>query len=273
MIPHGDILHYELHRVGPGVPWMVFVHGAGGSIRTWQKQTAFFKDKFNLLVVDLRDHGDSKNLTTAVTTFGFDTVALEVLHTMDALHVKAAHFVGVSMGSIIIRHIEQLAPERVSSVVLAGGIFKMSRKINGLVFSAKLLTPVLPFHTLYRIFALILLPKRNHAASRKLFIREARKLHKKEVKKWLGLIRRLNRTLHEMFHHRMKAPCLIVMGEEDHVFLEPAKQYVNRYREVLLETIEKCGHVCNIESPAEFNRRCLHFIQQLEGKITTQSHT
>jgi pimeloyl-ACP methyl ester carboxylesterase len=259
-----DILHYELYRVDNYTPWMVFVHGAGGSVRTWQKQVAFFKGKFNLLLVDLRDHGNSQNITESFTGFGFDTVAEDVLRTMDALDIHEAHFVGVSMGSIIIRNIEQITPERVSSVVLAGGIFKMSRKINVLVISAKLLTHILPFHTLYRMFALILLPRNNHAASRRVFIREAQKLRKKEVKKWLRLIQRLNRTLQEMFNHRIKAPCLVVMGEQDHVFLEPARQYVAKYGEVVLETIEKCGHVCNIESPAEFNERCLRFIERLE---------
>lgn len=261
-----DILHYKLYRAQHQTPWMVFVHGAGGSTRTWQKQVAFFRDKFNLLVVDLRDHGESKNISENYAGFGFDIVATDVLKTMDSLQISEAHFVGVSMGSIIIRHIEQVAPKRVSSVVLAGGIFKMSRKINVLVGTAKVLTNILPFHTLYRIFALILLPRNNHAASRRVFIREAGKLQKSEVKKWLGLLHRLNTTLREMFNHRIAAPCLVVMGEQDHVFLEPAREYVNRYGDVVLEIIERCGHVCNIEKPADFNEKCLRFIERLELK-------
>ncbi len=259
-----ELLHFDLHRAEQGAPWMVFIHGAGGSTRTWTKQVAYFKGKFNLLLVDLRDHGESKGLPTNFAGFSFDIVAMDVLEVMDALKIDEAHFVGVSMGSIIIRHLEQLAPERVSSIVLAGGIFKMSKKLNVLVMAARVLTGILPFHTLYRIFALILLPRKNHVASRRVFIREARKLHQKEVKKWLALLKRLNTTLREMFNHRIKAPCLVVMGAEDHVFLNPAREYVARYGNVLLETIEKCGHVCNIEKPAEFNQRCLHFIETLE---------
>ncbi len=261
-----ELLHFEVHPAAADAPWMVFIHGAGGSTRTWKKQVAFFKGKFNLLLTDLRDHGESKGMPENYAGFGFDVVASDVLHVMDSLEIREAHFVGVSMGSLIIRHLEQMAPDRVSSIVLAGGIFKMSRKLKVLVYSARLLTGILPFHTLYRIFALILLPKNNHVASRRVFIRESQKLRKKEVKKWLGLLKRLNTTLREMFNHRITAPCLIVMGAEDHVFLKPAREYVARYGNVLLETIEKCGHVCNIESPAEFNRRCLRFIQGLEGQ-------
>lgn len=261
-----DYLHYERYEVEGDKPWMVFVHGAGGSTKTWQKQVNFFKNKFNLLVVDLRDHGESKNVNSAKGNFDFESISKDVILLLDELHISEAHFIGVSMGSIIIRHIERLEPHRVLSVVLAGGIFKMSRKIKFLSLAASGLSRILPFDVLYRLFALVLLPRNNHAASRRVFIREAQKLHAREARKWLGLVSKLNATLSEMFNEKIQAPCLVVMGAQDHVFLQPAREYVARYCEVVLEVIEKCGHVCNIESPGEFNKRCLAFINLLESK-------
>lgn len=265
MLPQKPILYYEIHRTHEHEAWMVFVHGAGGSVRTWQKQVDFFKGKFNLLLIDLRDHGKSKDLETDMA-FGFCLVAKDVVDVMDNLSINEAHFVGVSMGSIVIRHIEMLAPTRVRSVVLAGGIFKMSRKIKVLAFGARTLSSILPFQTLYQLFALVLLPRNNHTASRKVFMREAKKLKDHEAKRWFGLIKKLNSTLKELFTKKIQAPCLIVMGEQDHVFLQPAKDYVEKYGEVMLETIDRCGHVCNIERAAEFNQRCFKFILKLEQK-------
>ncbi len=261
-----ELLHYDVYRLSEQKPWMVFVHGAGGSVKTWQKQVSFFKDKFNLLLVDLRDHGESKDLAEGINGFGFDSISDDVINVMDELDITEAHFIGVSMGSIIIRHIEKVAPTRVSSVVLAGGIFKMSKKIKALTTVAQTLTRILPFQTLYRIFAFVLLPRNNHAASRRVFIREAQKLRKNEARKWLGLIGKLNRTLSEMFKEKIHAPCLVVMGAQDHVFLEPAREYVAKYGEVFLEVIERCGHVCNIERAGEFNNRCLNFINLMEQR-------
>lgn len=260
-----DILHYEKYFVSEDSPWMVFVHGAGGSIRTWQKQINFFKGKFNLLLVDLRDHGNSKNLKEG-SPFDFEAIAVDVIQVMDSLKIDQAHFLGVSMGSIIIRQIERNDPHRVLSVILAGGIFKMSTKINMLAYLARTLTHFLPFQTLYQLFALVLLPRENHAASRKLFIREAKKLQKNEARKWLKLVKRLNITLQRMFAEKINAPCLVVMGAQDHVFLEPAREYVDKYGEVILQVIDKCGHVCNIERSAEFNEYCHNFISGLEQK-------
>jgi len=260
-----EILHYEKYLVSESSPWMVFVHGAGGSIRTWQKQISFFKGKFNLLLVDLRDHGNSKNIQSE-TPFDFEGIAMDVIQVMDSLKIERAHFLGVSMGSIIIRQIERNDPHRVLSVILAGGIFKMSTKINTLAYLARTLTRILPFQTLYQLFALVLLPRENHTASRKLFIREAKKLRKNEARRWLRLVNKLNATLQRMFAEKINAPCLVVMGAQDHVFLQPAKEYVDKYGEVVLQVIDKCGHVCNIERAHEFNEYCHEFIRSLEGQ-------
>jgi pimeloyl-ACP methyl ester carboxylesterase len=145
----------------------------------------------------------------------------------------------------------------------------MSRKIKMLAYLARTLTSVLPFQTLYQGFALVLLPRNNHAASRRVFIREAKKLQRHEARKWLRLVKRLNKTLRDLFSQRINSPCLVVMGAQDHVFLGPAQQYVAKYGEVFLEVIDKCGHVCNIERAAEFNQRCFNFIVALENKRLT----
>ena len=39
--------------------WLVFLHGFGGSTKMWKHQIDDFKDKFNLLFIDLPGHGKS----------------------------------------------------------------------------------------------------------------------------------------------------------------------------------------------------------------------
>lgn len=38
--------------------WVSFVHGAGGSSSIWFRQIRAFKKEFNVLVLDLRGHGN-----------------------------------------------------------------------------------------------------------------------------------------------------------------------------------------------------------------------
>ena len=37
--------------------WVVFIHGIGGSTKTWEKQIDAFSEKYNLLLLDLPGHG------------------------------------------------------------------------------------------------------------------------------------------------------------------------------------------------------------------------
>ena len=77
---NNDLLHYEIKGAPEGAPWLVFVHGAGGSIRTWQFQVEHFAKDFRLLLLDLRDHGYSKDITPVYDAYDFDIVSNDILH-------------------------------------------------------------------------------------------------------------------------------------------------------------------------------------------------
>ena len=41
--------------------WVVFIHGIGGSTKTWNKQIDAFSENYNLLLLDLPGHGLNAN--------------------------------------------------------------------------------------------------------------------------------------------------------------------------------------------------------------------
>ncbi len=257
------LLNYECYESHPSNEWMVMIHGAGGSTRTWYKQIDSFKEHFNLLVVDLRDHGKSKlkgfiqNLE-----YSIHSIAEDVLRLLEHLKIEKCHFMGVSLGSVFVRAIEEMRPQAVRSVVLVGGIFKIDFKLNVLLKSGIALARVLPFHILYSILAHIILPKANHKDSRSVFMREAQKISQNEFLNWLRITKDINKNLKRMFTQKLDVPYLIVMGAEDHVFLKPAREFARKYTDVAIQVIEKCGHVCNIERAREFNHHVIGFLAE-----------
>lgn len=257
------MLHYQTYILGEQKDWVVFVHGAGGSSSIWFKQIKAYKKHFNVLLVDLRGHGKSKDLMQKYyeDRYTFQLISKDILHVLDEAGIEKAHFVGVSLGTIIIRTIGELAPERVESLVMSGAVMRLNVRSRFLVWVGHLFKKVVPFMWLYKLFAWIILPRKRHSESRLLFIREAKKLYQKEFLKWFNMTKEINPLLRYFREKELPIPTLYVMGSEDYLFLPPVRKVVNEHQQSMLQVIEQCGHVVNVEQPEVFNRLSIQFLK------------
>ncbi|RJX73761.1 alpha/beta hydrolase [Vibrio sinensis] len=258
------LLFHKTYQHATSKEWVVFVHGAGGSSSIWFKQIKAYKEHFNVLLVDLRGHGKSNQLLKQLMTnrYTFKEVTLDILVVLDHLKIQAAHFVGMSLGTIIVRNIAELASDRVKSMVLGGAVTRLNTRSQVLVKVGNLFKHVLPYMWLYRLFAYIVMPQRTQKQSRHLFIREAKKLCQKEFKRWFILASEVNPLMRYFKDKELPIPTLYLMGERDYMFIQPVKEMVAVHRQSRLLEIENCGHVCNIECPEEFNKHSIAFIRQ-----------
>jgi pimeloyl-ACP methyl ester carboxylesterase len=257
------MLFYKTHFQTNQAPWVVFVHGAGGSSAIWYKQLRAFCPHFNVLLLDLRGHGRSPGAAVMGNKYNFETLSRDVLEVLDHLNIPKAHFIGVSLGTIIIRQLAEMAPERVQSMVLAGAIAKLDIRSRFFVGLGSMFKNLVPYIWLYKLFAFVIMPKANHAESRNFFIQEARKLAQQEFLRWYKLTGQLRPLLKRFEAPLPGIPTLYVMGRQDHMFLPTVQDLVNRSKMATLEIIEQCGHVVTMEKPQEFNQRTLTFLRQL----------
>lgn len=259
------MIHHIIYSHPKSSEWVVFVHGAGGSSSIWFKQIRAFQKEFNVLLLDLRGHGDSQNIIQKAfkQKYTFQAIAEDVLEVIDHLKIKNAHFVGISLGTIVIRQLAEMHPERVKSMILGGAILKMNFRSQILMKLGNLFKYVLPYLVLYRFFAFVIMPKKNHKKSRLLFINEAKKLYQKEFIKWFKLTAEINPVLRLFRQVELNIPTLYVMGEEDYMFLPSVRKVVeNHYKTAKLFVVQNCGHVVNVEQPQVFNEAVIPFIYQ-----------
>ncbi|MGB1073941.1 MAG: alpha/beta fold hydrolase, partial [Flavobacteriales bacterium] len=132
------LYHEVVDEAGSDAPWLVFVHGAGGSIRTWKYQIEAFQPHYRLLLIDLRDHGFSKDILPEFPEYDFDIVSEDILAVVDHLGIERAHFVSLSIGSVILQKIDIERPDLIDRMVMAGAIFDGSRLMHWFVHSGKL---------------------------------------------------------------------------------------------------------------------------------------
>ena len=259
------MLHYSTYTNSKSKLWVTFVHGAGGSSSIWFKQIREFSKHFNVLMIDLRGHGKSKRsfLNAFKKKYTFTSLAQDIVDVLDKEKIKSSHFVGISLGTILIRQIAETYPKRIKSMVMAGAIMKLNVRSQILMRFGNLFKSIVPYLWIYRFFAYIIMPKKNHKESRLLFVREAKKLYKKEFMRWYKLTSDLNPLLKLFRQIDIKIPTLYLMGSEDYMFLTSIKQISKSQKLSQLSVVENSGHVVNIDQPTEFNNRAISFIRSL----------
>lgn len=259
------MLNYYSYPHTTSKEWVTFVHGAGGSSSIWYKQVRDFKKHFNVLILDLRGHGNSKPSLkdTFNPKYTFDSITADIVEVIDHLNIEKSHFIGISLGTILIRNLAEKRPELVQSMIMGGAIIKMNFRSQVLMKLGVIFKSVVPYMLLYKLFAFIIMPKKNHKKSRLLFVNEAKKLYQKEFIRWFKLTSEINPLLRFFRAKDIKIPTLYVMGAEDHLFLPSIKNIVSKHVTSSLFVVDNCGHVVNVEQPEAFNSQTIRFITSL----------
>jgi pimeloyl-ACP methyl ester carboxylesterase len=203
--------------------------------------------------------------------YSFEHIGSRIWDVVDHLGLERVHLLGVSLGTVIALSMSEQRPAQVASLVNGGAIVRLSTRLKVLATASLTLAKVIGYPAFYRLSAMIMMPRKNHEASRKVFIRESRFLSTEEFRKWTAMYRGLNKTLERLFAMASEVPHLMVMGAQDHLFLDQARLYAERHSGVQLEVIPRCGHVVTIEQAEQFNALCKAFLAQLPDRAEVRA--
>ena len=238
--------------------WITFIHGAGGNSSIWFNQVRFFKAYFNVLLIDLRGHGKSE-VSPKGTEYTFEIIIDDILNVLDHNKIEKSHFVGISLGSILIQKMIQLHSNRVEKIGLGGAILNLNLQSRFLMFMGKLTQSVFPFIWIYTFFAYVIMPYKAHRKSRALFIKEAKKISHAEFGRWYKLTATILPVLAKIRGKQLKPPTLYIMGIQDYMFLPFVKKIIMIHQNATMIILPGSGHVVNIDQPDLFNDNLLNF--------------
>lgn len=194
-----------------------------------------------------------------------DTISNDILSILENNAIRSSHFIGLSLGTVIIRHFALKYSKNVESLILAGAITKINYRLKFFFLVQKLLKPLIAFHSQFKFFTYLLLPNRNHKESRAFLLDQSRKWEKEEFSKWFRFTKKLNPLLKYLHAEQRDVSTLHVMGEEDALFLPSVKKISSSKFDSLLFIIQDCGHMVNIEQALLFNKMVIGYLVGLEG--------
>lgn len=255
------MMYYKEIKNPNSTEWVVFLHGLCANSAMWSKQIFAFKQKYNLLLIDLPSHGNSEKVITEKNVTTMEEIASIIVEILDSLKIQKAHFAGVSIGTLVVAKIYQLFPNKVQSIVMCGavasfGIFQ-EFMVNVLKFSARLFNP----RTMAKIWVDQILDKKERAGIRDLFMEQSKHISKHDTMRWLQLCAREHKLLYKLDYNNLNI--LIVMGSRDKLFLTPIKKLKEKFANIKLEIIPDSGHICNSHTPEIFNKLSLDFLSKI----------
>lgn len=248
---------YEDQGSGPAV---VLIHGYPFNRSMWNEQTAALIDRFRVVALDLRGHGDSESSTGAST---MKLMAQDVAALMDELKIERAVVGGLSMGGYVTLVFHELFPERVEKLLLAdtraqadtdeakATRAKQAQKIlaEGM---AGIVDAMLP-----KLLSPETVSKRPEVVKR---VRDMM-LHTNPEGAAAALRGMAERDDQTERLSQIKVPTLIVVGREDPLTpLADSEKLHQRIAGSQLIVIENASHVSNIERPEQFNRALNDFL-------------
>jgi len=262
---NGIKLYYEDNGQGPA---LIFIHGLGENALSWHFQTTFFNKTFRTIAMDLRGHRGSGDGLAPIT---LDLLASDVISLLDYLGIEKAHFIGHSMGGVILQEIAARNPERILSIVLSStaGFFEPPANTTNLQLRLERIDS-LPMNELGALIATLACAPDFEERQPEIF---------SEIKTTF----QQNRTIpyrqatfavfgSELSDHRSSSakiavPTLIMVGELDQT--TPLTDSVNLLKLIpgsKMQILRNAAHLTKYEVPKDYNRAIAEFLAPYEPK-------
>lgn len=262
-------LHYE--ETGSGTP-IVFVHEFAGDCRSWEAQMRHFGRRYRCIAFNARGFPPS-DVPDDVEMYSQARARDDIKSVLDALKIKKAHIVGLSMGGFATLHFGFTYPERVLSLVV-GGCGYGAQSDKRAQFAAETEAAAKRFEEIgmeqaARGYALA--PSRVQFQNKdpRGWQEFADQLATNSTKGSALTMRGVQSRRPSLFDlveqmKTIKTPTLIITGDEDWPCLEPAILMKKTIMSSGLVVMPNSGHTVNLEEPVAFNQHVADFLHAVD---------
>jgi pimeloyl-ACP methyl ester carboxylesterase len=260
---NGVHLYYEV--TGKGRP-IVFVHGFGCGIRSWDLQVRALSRRHRVIAYDVRGHGLS-DAPTEAAEYSQATSVEDLRQLLDVLRIRRTAVAGLSMGGNIALNFALLEPTRVSALVIAdtgaGSDGHADWVATSHAFAAALDSGGTEAFADMAMASPLFAPYCNKGPAAQRFIRSCLMTHRargvahtaREVLAKRPRIYELETQL-----AKLQVPTLLIVGDGDDPCLKIHDFMARTIPGARSIVLRGTGHLSNLESAAAFNAAVSRFL-------------
>ncbi len=250
-----------------GLPPVVMLHGFTGHARTWDHAARAIGDRFRVLALDQRGHGDSE----WAPVYGSRVMVDDLGAFVDALGLDRVCLVGASMGGVNAYSFAGEHPERVERLAIVDiGPEIHAPGVERIMHNAAAATE---FASVDEAFAKVRVenPLADTGMLRDRVERNVRPVEGGRVAwKWDPAIRDFTRRREEISSaeqwdrwRALQCPTLILRGSESDILsVDIAARMLESQPRARLVTIDGAGHTVTMDRPAEHDAAIREFLAE-----------
>ena len=250
-LSNGITLHFAAQGPTTG-PAVMMLHGFTDSWFSFSRVLPRLPADMRVIAPDMRGHGDSERPPLG---YRLADLADDVLRLMDTLQIPKAVLVGHCMGSFVARKVYELAPQRVSRLVLAGaGPVMQTPIMTGLMHMINWLTDPVD-EAFVREFQMSCVQSPVPEPFMEAIIANSRRM---PARIWKDVMRGLLEG--EINLSRPDVRTLVVGGRQDAIFSAMEQMALARqFPRGELHLVDGVGHTLHWEQPATFVSALIRF--------------
>jgi pimeloyl-ACP methyl ester carboxylesterase len=250
---------------------MMFVHEFGGDYRSWDDQMRQFGRGRRCITFSGRGYPKS-DVPADESHYGQDIATRDVVAVMDAAGVAKAHIVGLSMGAYTAMMVASKFPDRVVSCIAAGGgsgSVKATRE--QFIADARASAAQMKAASKVNGATIGLSPTRVQLQNKDplgwaMFVKHLTEHDPVGAGNTLLKVQASRPSLYDLEAElkAIKAPTLLMVGDEDEPCLDVNLWMKRLLPNAQLAILPAAGHAINLEEPALFNQLIDTFVATIE---------
>lgn len=235
--------------------WILFIHAAFVNHSMFRAQIDYFRDKYNVLTLDMIGHGKSINTQKGDS---IDKMSAWISEILKKEEIEKIHIVGISLGAVLAQDFANQYPEAVESLACFGGydINNFDVKMQKENSAAQMLM------MFKAIFSVKWFAKSNKKISA--YTSQAQedfyKMNIQFPKKSFMYLASLGSMVNVRQSKQRKYPLLIGCGEHDIPMERSAvEMWKEKEPECKVVIFQDAGHCVNMDVPQQFNKTLEEF--------------